>query len=154
MVESSSETVLGAQLAILFGIIIVLVVTGCVAGGRSFNNINEPFTPLEYVTETFTKSSPSKETVRRDNLPITTDRVPHFANQLPVGHLSTMGSPLFGQASCTSNINGVQKLGSSNPYGELVKNYGNQQNINQFTQSYAACEFGTNNVFDVDQLQY
>jgi len=172
-------SIIGAQLATLFGIIIVLVITGCIAGQQVFSS-TEPFSPLGFASNCPPTGAPLPDRSRikikdcgpgcylqtenesanqeqfHDAEPgnCTTDRIPDFQKQLPIGHLSTMGSPLTGQASCTSNINGVQKLASSNPYGELVKKYGTDRKVNQFTQSYAACEFGTNNIFDKDMLKY
>lgn len=173
-----NQEIIGAQLATLFGIIIVLVITGCIAGQNVFYT-KEPFSPLGFASNCPPNGNPlpnrSKFQVKdcgpgcylqseidennkenfHDAEPgnCTTDRIPDFQKQLPIGHLSTMGSPLTGQASCTSNINGVQRLAEQNPYGELVKKYG-EGKANQFTQSYAACEFGTNNIFDKNMLKY
>lgn len=166
------------QLATLFGIIIVLVITGMIAGNQVFYS-KEPFSPLGFTSNTPAFRVPTvnahiescgpgcwdmKHGIRDVKEPFgnykpvngsnSTSRVPHYAKQLPMGHLSTMGSPLLGQASCTSGVNGVQRLAKRNPYGELVKDYGKQKDYNQFTQSYAACEFGAANIFDEDQLQY
>lgn len=194
--SSFRNEMIGAQLATLFGIIVVLVITGCIAGRQAFNSA-EPFSPLGFASDCpafklpnrsrfqvnscgpgcylqseiplkkSSKNNSKKESKtemkvddKRENFEIdgkrdcTTDRIPEFQKQLPIGHLSTMGSPLTGQASCTSNINGVQRLSDHNPYGELVKKYGTDKKINQFTQSYAACEFGANNIFDKNMLKY
>jgi len=173
-----NQEIIGAQLATLLAIVIVLVVTGCIAGNKVFSS-KEPFSPLGFAsncppggnklpnrsrfkvkscgpgcylqTESEIPENEHFRDAEHDNC--TTDRIPEFQKQLPIGHLSTMGSPLTGQASCTSNINGVQRLAKQNPYGELVKKYG-EGKANQFTQSYAACEFGTNNIFDKDMLKY
>lgn len=178
-----SQEIIAAQFATLFGIVVVLVLTGCIAGGNALNtntgNVTEPFS--SFLTENFSdRNSKSNSSLhvngcgpgcwdlksgererkskqyqsQREMLKSATNRIPDYAKQLPIGHLSTMGSPLTGQASCTSNINGVQRLANSNPYGELVKKYGTDSKFDQFTQSYASCEFGANNIFDENQLKY
>ena len=174
-----NQEIVGAQLATLFGIIIVLVITGCIAGQQAFHS-TEPFSPLGFAsdcpptgaklpdrsgfqikecgpgcylqTEIGKKGREGFHDANHNSC--TTDRIPDFQKQLPIGHLSTMGSPLTGQASCTSNTNGVQRLADSNPYGNLVKKYGRDRDVTQFTQSYAACDFGSNNIFDKNMLKY
>ena len=177
-----NQEIIGAQLATLIGIIMVLVITGCIAGREAFSSV-EPFSPLGFAsncpptgaklpnrsrfqvkdcgpgcylqTENSTEKEEFRDAERDGKRDCTTDRIPDFQKQLPIGHLSTMGSPLTGQASCTSNINGVQRLAEQNPYGELVKKYGTEfAKANQFTQTYAACEFGANNIFDKNMLKY
>lgn len=174
-----NQEIVGAQLATLFGIIIVLVITGCIAGHQVFQS-TEPFSPLGFASNCpptgaklpdrsrfrvkdcgpgcYLQSEVGKgkeEFHDADHNDCTTDKIPDFQKQLPIGHLSTMGSPLTGQASCTSGVNNVQRLGDSNPYGELVKKYGTEfSKANQFTQSYAACDFGSNNIFNKNMLKY
>ena len=151
------------QMVLLLSIIVILVIIGTSMGYKS---MQEPFSPLGFASNCPEYKIPDSSHLgvegcgpgcwilknkNTENFGVdrncTTDRIPQIPHELPVGHLSTMGSPLTGQASCTSGVNGVQKLLSSNPFGKL-------SNDNQFTQSYAACTFGSNNIFDKDQLIY
>jgi hypothetical protein len=161
------------QSSLLFGIIVILVIVGIAMNYNSFKNCkkdSEEFSPLGFASNCpenkipdsshlrvegcgpgcwMLKNNKNKEHFKVDGKRnCTTDRIPEIRQHLPIGHLSTMGSPLIGQSSCTSGVNGVQKLENKNPYGELVKN----GEINQFTQSYAACGFGSDNIFDKEQL--
>ena len=128
------------QASLLFGIIIVLIVVGIIGGYKGIEN----FSSL--------KKYNCKETFKvNGKRNCTTDRIPHIPEELPIGYLSTMGTPLVNQANCTSNVNGVQRFGTKNAFGVVVKDY---DNVNQITQSYAPCEFGSNNIFDKDMLKY
>ena len=164
------------QLISLLSIIVLLIIVGTVSGNNRLKcqTPKENFSPLGFASNCPEFELPktnlrieecgpgcwmlkegkekTKETFKvNGKRNCTTDRIPEIPQQLPIGHLSTIGSPLLGQAMCSSGVNGVQKLSKFNPFGELVKKHGE---VNQFTQSYASCEFGANNIFDKDMLQY